>query len=1676
MSDIVAKLADGTELRFPAGTEDNVVNTTVKNYLADPANQVAPAPQAQAPVTPTGPEGAPIPPILQTQTPQPNENGWIPTLEQMKHEGFAGRIITGEGMPKKPGEENLPTPSVGETFQALGTELKEHPINVAKAISRSLLEDPELLLPHLWEAWPAKLAKIVQELGVVGKTAVSAGRAATIGAGLETAAQTRTGEVNGQQVLNTAAQFGLVGPAVEVVKNAAKLANVPLSKVKDQLDAAKIYDQSQAAKSTELRTTEPTVAPEAKPTEPASTEQTLQAPESLSHDSQAMLDELHNNKEVRLDESQFAEPKPIEPPKEEPTGPITETEKDFIPVGGRLINKADVEKLGKQSAEALQQNLAEQEVAQTKQLKQEAREEKFKEPPTQTLSARLVELKGVAKTEKGDMLGETGKVEGYNHVFKDNGGDLLTMVKDGLLDDYLPPDIRTTATPPDGLYDARPGYNYISDIMKTGEKVHHYDYEMAKLQHENMVYEKNLAKQRMEPNEAAQAATAEEQSKIYLSESKIKGSTTPEEAKVELNKTFGKEGQKLLDNEKLKLVTSDSITEPRLKSQLTENTTAFYDPVTDASYILTDRVSPNEIRSKALHEVGTHYGLEKMLGETGFRNVLNSIERLNKTDKAIQDAWNTTLQTPSYKAYLDNASTKHKFLEEVLAHVGENSPEHGLWKKIVQAVRTFLVKNNVFKNLSANEVKDLVRASLRHTANEKKSVVKITPKEEISQSQKPPVNFKGQEVESQWNGPEESKIDNWLYKLQDKHIDTKRVQQIITKAGHDIEDHWNVYEKEMLYHGRTASGIRNFLLKEVLPAVKSMQRLKVTPEEIHEYLLNRHAEERNAQMNKINPDVYDPKTNKTITNPLKDKGSGIHTDDARKYLADLDPTKKKHLEEVAKYFDEMKKGTQDILVASGAETRETINKWNQTYKNYVPLNRVEDSVSKIPGMVGTGQGLSSRGTFSKRAMGSLKEHQDILGNLIAQRERAIIRSEKIRVGRALYGLAIQSPNPDFWLPINPDAIRNKKQAIAELTRLGITDADQVVTNLMAEPKERYLKQIKQAEGIEPEENFDFDSGLPVNESKEVVGSKINVMARYNDNVFPVRVNGKDRFIFFNMHDPRAMRMVKALKNLDVEELGTIESIAGHYTRWFKNVNTQYNPVFGLKNFIRDYSAGNINLTNTPIHGMQGTITKDMMPAMKGIMEVHRAERKGITDIKSDWGKFYQRMRDEGFQTGYRDSLIRNQEENQIINHLLEQMDAKGVTANAKNAFYKVAGALTDFNDVMENSIRLAAAKAALDKGLSPQKAAVIAKNITVNFDKKGAKTREIGALYAFFNPAVQGTERIYQTLKGPAGKAIIGGGILAGMIQAVMMETAGYDDNDPPEFTREKSFVVPMPDGHYIPIPYPQGYNILPNIGRLTMDFIMHGGKDPGKHISNLTAAMMDSLSPLGTVGWTMQSIAPTALDPLAAIAENKDAFGRPIYKKDRETAPTPGYTRSRDTVSTLGQGISEFLNYASFGDKYTKGAISPTGDEVDYLAGQVGGGLYRELSKAVQYGKAKITGEEVPAYRVPILGQFHGEVGQPAAVANKFYENVTRLTDHENTIKGLKKDKLPTTEYIAKHPESKLWNRANGVENEINALNKQKRILIQRNMPKERIQKIDDKKTIKMKQFNDQVKAINPD
>ena len=906
-------------------------------------------------------------------------------------------------------------------------------------------------------------------------------------------------------------------------------------------------------------------------------------------------------------------------------------------------------------------------------------------------------------------------------------------------------------------------------------------------------------------------------------------------------------------------------------------------------------------------------------------------------------------------------------------------------------------------------------------------------------------NINGMVVSPVWNSPEVSKIDDLLYKLQDKHIDTKRVIEEITKSAGVLDDKWNVYLQEELYHGRTSSALRNFLLKDLLPTVKEMKKLNVSPEEMNAYLHFRHATERNDQIAKIRPEFL----NDGSPNPdaMTDKGSGKSYAEIDKYFKELDPAKEKNLKEIAKRFDSMVKGTQNVLVKSGAETQDTIDAWNNTYKNYAPLFRVDDDFASHPSQ-GTGAGFSSQGPASKRATGSTKEVQDIMGNILAQRERALIKAEKIRVGKALYGAAIKNPNPKFWLPVNPDAIKSPEHLAAELQSLGLDGAD--VVGMMEEKKK-------------PEIYTDPQTGL------QTVKYKVNPLERYKDNVFPVRINGKDRYIFFNQNDPRAKRMVEAMKNLDPNQLGEALGTVGKLTRWFAAVNTQYNPVFGGINLIRDVQSAMFNLSTTKIAGEQKSVASGIYPAMRAIYATLRAERSGSPIPDTEETRLWQDFRKEGGQTLYRDSLVRKAEEKQIVEHELEKLGNHPF----RKAFMGAADLLSDFNDTIENSVRLSAYKVALNKGLSKEQAASLAKNLTVNFDRKGALGSNINALYAFFNASMQGSARLAQTLKGPAGRKIIGGGILLGSMQAIALAAAGFDEDEPPDFIKEKNLVIPLPDHKYALIPMPLGLHLLPNIGRETTEWAISGFKNPGKHVTNMMGTTLDSFNPLGGSNLGVQTLTPTLLDPLVALEANKDAFGRPIYKADRATNPTPGYLRSRDGASEISKLLSEFLNYASGGTEFKKGAISPTADALDYLAGQFTGGAGREVMKTEEAVKAVATGEELPSYRIPLAGRFYGDTESKAADSQRFYDNVTRMSEHENEIKGRQKSKGDVTGYINENPEAKLWQRANNVENQISQLNKRKKDFQARGLPKEKITAIDDQKQQIMKRFNEQVKAL---
>jgi hypothetical protein len=583
--------------------------------------------------------------------------------------------------------------------------------------------------------------------------------------------------------------------------------------------------------------------------------------------------------------------------------------------------------------------------------------------------------------------------------------------------------------------------------------------------------------------------------------------------------------------------------------------------------------------------------------------------------------------------------------------------------------------------------------------------------------------------------------------------------------------------------------------------------------------------------------------------------------------------------------------------------------------------------------------------------------------------------------------------------------------------------------------------------------------------------KTNPLERYKDNVLPIRINGEDRFIFFNKDNPVAANMVKALRNMDTPTVGLVGKQVGKATQWMAKVNTQWNPVFGGLNFMRDFGSAMANLSSTELRGEQAKVAGGIRPAMSAIWKTMRAERSGAPLPDTAEARLYQEFRAHGGQTLYREQLIRRSDQEKLINQKIKELNSNAAK-KAASAFFN---GLSDFNDSIENAIRLSAYKAAKEKGMSAEKSATIAKELTVNFDRKGALGQQINNYFAFFNASAQGVARMTQTLAGPAGKKIMLGGVGLGMLQAGMMAMAGFDENDPPEFVKSRNFIIPNPlsEGGYVAIPYPLGLHFLPNIGRIVVETGIHG--DITKHAGNMAAVVTDAFNPLGGGDLSLQTISPTVLDPAVALATNKDAFGRPISKEDRATAPTPGFSRSRDQATEINKAVAKAINYITGGTEDTKGFLSPTADQLDYLAGQVTGGAGREVMKIGKTATAVATGdtENLPSYQIPLAGRFYGDVASPAANSQHFYDNVTKMAEYENTIKGMRQRKENVAEYMRDNPDARLWQQANNAENQISQLNKLKKQWREAGRSDEQIKTLDDRKQNIMTRFNEQVKNL---
>lgn len=774
-----------------------------------------------------------------------------------------------------------------------------------------------------------------------------------------------------------------------------------------------------------------------------------------------------------------------------------------------------------------------------------------------------------------------------------------------------------------------------------------------------------------------------------------------------------------------------------------------------------------------------------------------------------------------------------------------------------------------------------------------------------------------QSAAAPWTVPEPGAGDAFIRAIQNNKIDLKRVRDSLAAQFGTVPVVADAYLGEELYQGRVSARVQNLHDERINPLLQKIavagKNFDVTVDDVNEYLHARHAPERNAAMQAINPGMAG-----------NDALSGMSNSEAAATMQRFASSgKARALDSIAKDVDQLLADTRSDLVADGLEDAGVVQAWEQAYKSYVPLQRESGSKGTPRGM-----GFSVRGPEAKRAVGSKREVVNILANIVTQAETAAIRAEKAIVGRRLLAMARKYPNRDFW----------------------------TVNEIPTKPR------------------IDKDTGL-------VVRNAIDPMYQTADNTIMVKDYGVEHFITFNKDSERAMGVARAMKNLDIAPTNKLIEIAGKGTRFMASLLTQRNPLFWATNFARDIQGAMLNLEGTDAEGLQREALANLPKAFKGMHAVVRGSGAG------QWARYAKEFAEAGGTTGYMqvfgDSDIR-------MKHLEKEVAkmAQG-KADPRRLARNVLDFIDDYNDIVENAVRLTVFQSAREAGVSTPRAASIAKNITVNFNRKGNLTPTVNSLYMFFNASVQGTARLAQAITtSRTAQVAVGGIAMMGFLLDMIGRAMSDDDEETgrnrydmiPEHEKANNWILmnPMRPGEYVKVPLPLGPHIFHNAGRLVSDAIFR--KDPrnaseyGWSMANL---LMGAFSPLGTASTMGQFVAPSLVDPILQVTENKSFTGGPVYKSsDRgfgNTDPKPAYTRHFENTPELWKSASKMLNDMTGGDRVKPGALNIEPDILGHVFYTLTGGPGRTLVQGLDTASTGARGESVSVNRVPMVSRFYG-------------------------------------------------------------------------------------------------------
>jgi len=515
-----------------------------------------------------------------------------------------------------------------------------------------------------------------------------------------------------------------------------------------------------------------------------------------------------------------------------------------------------------------------------------------------------------------------------------------------------------------------------------------------------------------------------------------------------------------------------------------------------------------------------------------------------------------------------------------------------------------------------------------------------------------------------------------------------------------------------------------------------------------------------------------------------------------------------------------------------------------------------------------------------------------------------------------------------------------------------------------------------------------------------------ILQKVNDpNVLKVMEKGKP--VYLKIHDPSLAAMYQGIgKDVLPDMFRPVEAI----TRYYSSMATRFNPEFGLSNKIRDLQEVIVNIFAMKKGGAKG---------VGNVLKNEAKSWKHVTDWMmgkdSEGARLYEQMRLDGGTTGGMSLSTRKKLDIDIAK--IQKINR----SNPRRGMEMLFNGLENWNTVIEDSTRLSVYKAGLTNGATREQAAIMAKNASLNFNKKGTAGSVVNALWMFSNASIQGTTNILRSFKNPKVA-----GTVATMVGSATYAINKWNDSinldwreEFSEWDQNSNFPIAIPNKNgevkYMTIPVSWGVKPM----KVMADQFYQVGTGKQKNAvdaaKKIALSAIDAYNPAG--GTTLQStLAPTVIDMPLDILTNTSWSGN-LVKPDWMTGlpQADQHFKSLEDSST-----GKFLIGATGKlSEATDREIDVSPQDANYVLNNMIGGGGKFVKRVFNSVSGLASGEGTDAKNIPFLNRFYKSLDKENIEKGKVRRTREDAMDSFKKFKtGSEEQKKAIQEYVMSVPE----------------------------------------------------------